>query len=554
MRAPIVLAAILAPLALGGCVGQILGGGDDGPDDGDPIAPEEPREICASGEADLPGPRLLRRLTLPEFTASVQAGLGLTDAEWKSGFLPPDPAGKNGFTNNVDRLRVSDGYARDLYDTVNGVAEVVTSDAVVRRILPCASTGGEVCATTFLDTFGRRLYRRPLTGAEKDRYLALFQKVADDGGLFTDWLYWATVAMLQSPHFVYRSELGEGSGGSYQLTPFEIATALAYNLTGKPPTDALLDQAADGALDTPDGIDTVARALVLDGEEVRADFRAVFLQFASQWLGISALGNLQKSPTAVPGFSDAVRTSMIQEVNDFVSHVVFEERGGLAELLTSPVTFVDRNLRDFYGFGTGDSAAPAERPAGWGVGVLAQGAVLSVYASNETSSPVRRGVLVQKKLLCFEPPPPPAVVGDLPVPTGNETTRQRYELHSTNEVCRGCHQYMDPVGFAFEHLDAAGRFRAEENGLPIDDSGVLRVGADEVPFTGATELAAALAGRPEAAECVASYVASYAYGLDNHDTSCLITSLAEDFRSSDLGFVDFYIRLAQTNHFARRVD
>jgi hypothetical protein len=560
MRKNLLIPALVAALsaALGGCVGSILGddGGGGGGGGDDIVPPDEPREVCASGEADLPGPRLLRRMTLPEFTSNVLAGFTLTGSEWRGGFLPPDPAGKNGFTNNVDRLRVSEGYARDLYDTAKDVAEAVTVDAVVRRILPCASTGGEACATTFLDTFGKRLYRRPLTAAEKGRYLALFEKVAGDGGLFTDWMYWATVGLVQSPNSLYRSELGESDGGTYKLTGYERATALAFNLTGKPPTDALLTRAGNGDLDDAAGLAAAARELVLDGDEVRADFRAVFLQFVNQWFGISTLANLQKSPESFPGFTDAVRNSMLREVNAFVSHVVFEEKGGVTDLLTSPTTFVDRDLAAFYGFGDGNAATPTERPEGWGVGVLSQGAILSVYAGNEDTSPVRRGVLVQKKFLCFEPPPPPAVVGDLPVPTGNETTRERYELHSTNPDCRGCHQYMDPVGFAFEHLDAAGRYRPDENGLPIDDTGnlLLAGSGDSFPFSGPTELATAIAERPETAECVASYVASYAYGLDNHDVGCLVSSLTDEFRDDGLGFVDFYIKLAQTNHFTRRVD
>jgi hypothetical protein len=556
---PALVAALSAPLSVSmtGCVGSILGSDDGGGGGGDDIIPpDEPREVCASGEADLPGPRLLRRMTLPEFTANVLAGFTLTASEWRGGFLPPDPAGKNGFTNNVDRLRVSEGYAKDLYDTAKDVAEAVTVDAVVRRILPCASTGGAACANTFLDTFGKRLYRRPLSAAEKARYIALFDKVASDGGLFTDWMYWATVGLVQSPHSLYRSELGDSDGGTYRLTGYELATALAFNLTGKPPTDALLTRAGNGDLDDAAGVAAAARELVLDGDEVRADFRAVFLQFVNQWFGISTLGNLQKSPDSFPGFTEAVRNSMLREVNAFVSHVVFDEKGGVSELLTSPTTFLDRDLSAFYGFGDGNAATPTERPEGWGVGVLAQGAILSVYAGNEDTSPVRRGVLVQKKFLCFEPPPPPAVVGDLPVPTGNETTRQRYELHSTNPDCRGCHQYMDPVGFAFEHLDAAGRFRPDENGLPIDDTGNLLIAStgDSFPFSGPTELATAIAARPETAECVASYVASYAYGLDNHDVGCLVSSLTDELRDDGLGFVDFYIKLAQTNHFTRRVD
>src|SRR5690606_33667595 len=124
-----------------------------------------------------------------------------------------------------------------------------------------------------------------------------------------------------------------------------------------------------------------------------------------------------------------------------------------------------------------------------------------------------RGVLVRERFLCHDMPPPPPVVGDLPEPTGNETTRERYEeIHAGNPSCAGCHSLMDPIGFAFEHLDASGRYRETEAGLPIDDSGYLAaLGGEDIPFEGPTELAVALAERPEVATCVASYLASYAY-------------------------------------------
>ena len=79
------VAALTASLLLGGCVGQILGGDrDEDPGaGGDPIAPDEPRDVCASGKADLPGPRLLRRLTLP-VSLVVRSTTGPNTAKEKS--------------------------------------------------------------------------------------------------------------------------------------------------------------------------------------------------------------------------------------------------------------------------------------------------------------------------------------------------------------------------------------------------------------------------------------------------------------------------------------
>ena len=42
-----------------------------------------------------------------------------------------------------------------------------------------------------------------------------------------------TVALIQSPNALYRSEIGADSGGGMrQLSPYEVATELAYTFTG----------------------------------------------------------------------------------------------------------------------------------------------------------------------------------------------------------------------------------------------------------------------------------------------------------------------------------
>lgn len=550
---------IVLALVLSGCTGLISGpgGGDDAP----PDRPDEPRDVCATGERDIPGPRLLRRLTSDELTAGVRDAFELAPATWAGALMPADPAGRNGFTNNVDRLVVDPTYAAALLANAKEVAGVITQPAELARVLPCAQAGGESCAAQFLDVYGRRLYRRPLSEAERGRYLALHGKIAGEAD-FTTWVYWATVGMLQSPHFVYRSELGAPVGDHYELDGYEIATALAFDLTGRPPSDALLDMAAAGGLSTPEQIQAAARDLVLDAQtgQVRPEFRAVFLRFADAWLGLSTLANLAKSMEAFPAFGGAVLASMGRETEAFLAHVVLDQRGGVDELLTSPVTFLDATLAQHYGFGQaqapGAELVAVERPAGQGVGLLAQGSLLTINAGNTYTSPTKRGVLVRERVLCGEVPPPPPVVGDLPQPTGGETTRDRYEkIHAGNDSCGGCHALFDPIGFGLEHFDATGRWRETENGLAIDDSGTLRgFGGEDIPFQGPGGLAAAVAARPEAPVCMASYMASYAFGLDHRDSECLVSSLAEGLAGDGATIVDFWIGLASTTHFTRRLD
>lgn len=530
---------------LAGCVGYITGGGDEEP------APEGPRDLCASGERDIAGPRLLRRLTSNELTAGVRAAFGLSAAEWAGPALPADPAGRNGFTNNVDRLVVDDAYAAGLFTTAEAVADAVVAPARLSLVLPCAASGGgEACARTYLDTIGRRLYRRPLTDDERARFLDLHARVTaqDD---FATWVRWATVAMVQSPSFVYRHELGEAAGGGYRLTGYELATALAFSLTGAPPDDALLDAAGRGELDSPPGVAAAARALALDGSgAVRPAMRAQFLAFTDQWLGLSTLGNLVKSGEDFPDFTAQIRGAMQRETEDFIARVVFEQRGGVADLLTSTESVVAPALATYYGW-PATAGGPSVRPDGWGVGLLAQGSLLAINAGNAHTSPTQRGLLVRERFLCGEMPPPPPVVGDIPPPTGAETTRQRYEAHAQGS-CAGCHEMMDPIGFAFEHLDAGGKYRATEAGFPIDATGHLA--GSGVTFDGPVELASVLAAQPETSACVAAFVASYTYGLDHNDTSCLVTSLGDQLARGELGLLDYTLALTTTRHFTERVD
>jgi hypothetical protein len=542
VRAAVLAAALVGA---GACYGEIHGPGV-------PVDPDGPRGICADGDADVAGPRLLRRLTSHELTASVRATFGLDPAEWAGPAVPADAAAQNGFTNNVDRLRVDEAYARGLLATAEAVAQAVVQPATLARVLPCAATGDAACAQRYLDTVGRRLYRRPLTDEERGRYLALHAELAGDG--FASWVRWATVALLQSPHFLYRSELGDPDGDGYRLTGYEVATALAFALTGAPPTDALLDRAGAGGLDTAEGLAAAARELALDPATgaARPGLREVIFAFADQWLGLSKLPNLLKSPESFPGFTPDVRDAMSREIRGFLAHVLFDEGGGVAELLTSPVSVVDPVLAGYYGWGGGPGAVA--RPEGWGIGLLAQGSLLTIRAGNQHTSPTQRGLVVRERLLCSDMPAPPPIVGDLPPATGGETTRDRYQEHAENPACAGCHQYMDPIGFAFEHLDATGRYRASEGPFPIDARGAIVGLGEDLPIDGPRELAEALAGLPETAVCVGSFLASHAYGLDHHDTSCLVTSLGEALAAGELGLVDFYVALATTRHFTRRTD
>jgi hypothetical protein len=561
-----------------GCNGAVVGG-DPGPVPGNgpgnggngngngnggggtPEVPGQPPSMapeimCAAGQ-EKPGRRVLRRLTAEEIETTVRVVFGLDGAQFPGFALPPDPASIEGFTNNVDRLTVGTDYARGSAEGARKVATLVSSEPQLTRLLPCATAGGPPCAETFVTTFGARLYRRPLTPGERTRYLALYEKVAKQAD-FKTFVYWATLTLLQSPNVIYRSELGEPDGqGGYRLSQYEIASSLSYTFSGGPPSVELMQLAASNRLSTPDQIEAAARGLVFDdARQVRPAFRQVMLRFADQWLGLSTLQNLRKDDAVFPDFQEAVQEALSEETRRFITGVVLDGRGTPADLLTAPYTFINNQLATFYRFApvAGADYARVDRPAGWGVGLLAQGALLAIEAHSLTTSPTKRGYMVRTRLLCGTVPPPPAVVDPLPEPTEAETTRQRYEtLHVSDPTCRACHQMMDSIGFGFEHLDATGRYRAREGNFDIDDSGtILGTSAGDIRFQGPTELAQQLARLPETSQCMATYLASFAFGVPQQSASCLVGNAAAELRGG-MSLIDFYVRMARSEHFRTRV-
>jgi hypothetical protein len=514
--------------------------------------------LCVAGVCEVPGPRLLRRLTTAQVETTVRAVFGLGSADWRGHALPPDAAASNGFTNNADRLVVNETFAARLRDMAEGVGAVVGAEPHLSRILPCAALGDRACAETYLDTVGRRVFRRSLTAAEKGRYLALYDD-AITSEPFGTWVKWATMALLESPYAVYRSELGEETeDGTYRLTPEEVATALAFTYTGAPPDDTLLARAESGGLDEPEAIRAAATALAFDGDTLRPAAEAMLIDFVEGWLGLSGLPNLVRDAAMFPGFDAAVKASMEEELRAFVRDVLITKGGGVDELLTAPYTFLDPTLAAFYGFGapTGAGFEEVARPAGWGVGLLALGAVQTVHAHVNSTSPTKRGHLVRARLLCHEVPPPPATVGPIPEPTEALTTRERYEsIHAAEKACASCHHLMDPIGFGFEGLDAVGRFRESENGFLIDATGYIADESEETPdvaFDGPDELAHDLAEDPNVHRCFAAFLASDAYGLLQEDTRCLVSSPADAFARGELTVADLLVALATTPHFLER--
>lgn len=479
-----------------------------------------------------PGKPRLRRLTRAEYDATVRALTGLA-SRWGEG-LAADTVVR-GFDNHAASLAVTPLLA----DQLRRAAEEIAAAVRLEAVLPC-QPGAPGCAEAFVDAFGRRAFRRPLAPAERQRYLALMALEPEPEAA----VRLAVSAFLQSPAFLYRSELGTPrADGARDLDAWEIASQLSYLLWGTMPDDALLAAAGSGALLAGDEIARQARRLL---DDPRSD--AALDRFASQWLGLDRLDTVPKDAEAFPGLDGALRASMREEARRFVADVI---RGGgsLADLLAARHTFVDESLARFYGLG---AAGRVEREQA--SGLLTLGAVLTVHAFPGSSSPIHRGKLVRERFLCQDLPPPPPNLGVMPPPVDpTRSTRERYAAHASVEPCVSCHRLMDPIGYAFEHFDGAGRFRATEAGRPVDATGeIAGSAASDGTFTGAPGLGAHLGRSTEAGACFARQWVRFAFGVDEREElGCLAASLGEG--ALTMPVLELLVALTRASHVRTRL-
>ena len=441
---------------------------------------------------DTPRPRLLRRLTHAEYDASVRALLGV-EATPAAGFAADNVV--DGYRNDARALMVSDLLATQYAEA----AETLSQRADLDALLPCdpAVDKAAACAATFIEEVGFRAFRRPLSQEDVDRYHALWAQVAATEG-FREGLRWVLNAFLQSPHFLYRSELGARQGdGTFTLTGWELASALSYSFLGGPPDQPLLEAAADGTLDTPEGLQAQIDRLKADP---RAADRAAEMVFA--WLELDRLQTVSRA-----GLDDPLRASMARETRDVVRTLAAED-ATLDDLLLADFTVVDEVMAAHYGLsGPGETSLEGTAYGG----LLTHASVVTTHGRHQGSSPVQRGVMVRERLLCEPLPPPPANVDTSPPELDpDQSTREHYVRQTADPQCAACHTQIDPIGFGFEHFDELGRYRATDGEHPVDDAGRL----DRHAFDGVHDLAGLLADDPRVRRCFVRSWRRHATGVE----------------------------------------
>lgn len=220
----------------------------------------------------------------------------------------------------------------------------------------CAAVAGfsDVCARTFVEKFGLRAFRRPLKVEEIDKYQSLFLNLKTEvGGPVA--LTLVVEALLQSPSFMYKLE-NEGtlnSSNQLQLTSYEVASRLSYLVIGSMPDVELFAAAKANALTTTAQVRTQLDRLM---QTPRA--RMNIKEFYDQWFGLNRMHGLSRLPAGISGVTVQEMNKFSQdEVHDFMADLVWNQKQGLKEILTSDSALISHpSQAKLYGLTTGTSS------------------------------------------------------------------------------------------------------------------------------------------------------------------------------------------------------
>lgn len=501
----------LGALMLLGCSGSVVG---------DP--PDPPEELV-----DTPGPRRMALLTRSQYINTLSELLPETLTLPSRSQLPMDikvdgfaNVGNGTTTVTPTAIEQYEAAARDvaarLFSTCahhSDINQPVCDWWRERRATFMSCEDGrltEDCVKAWIGRFGRMAWRRPLSEAEINQLVELYRTVGHQFSNAWRGVEFVLVTLLQSPYMLYRIEYGEPDpdAAHWRYTGYEMASRLAFALWDRGPDDALLDAAASGALLTDDGLAEQVDRL-LDDSRARDGLR----RFVNDYLALDQVWATSKDTTTYPELTDTLRGFMQEELRKLFEDSVIEDKSFL-DLFDTRTTYLNKDLAAFYNVpGPEEGWVQSEFPDsaqrdGW----LARAAILLANSHSVRTSPTRRGLFIRQNILCQSiGSPPPDVPNTLDEETDEQprTLRQQLEqTHAKDTVCAGCHQRMDPLGFAFENFDAIGKYRDLDHGLPVDADTEL----DGVAVSGAPGLGAALKDHSETAACFVRRLFRFATG------------------------------------------
>lgn len=487
--------------------------------------------------------RNLRLLTRQEYLNSVRDIFAINFAESVIASVPADGRVRNYDTASFLTMTTDKtlGYQAAAKDIAN---QAITAKNFMGLVSGCSD---QACVVTNL---GKKLFRRPLSSAEVSKYAALYDN-SDAGRTLVQ-------ALLMSPNFLYRSEMGvfDNATGLYKLTNYEIATLLSYSFWVTTPDDTLLAAAASSNFN----IEAQVTRLLADTTKAERGLRRL------------AQGWLINNQYPFPGISSATLVEAFKE--ETIRFVVESIKANkpFNTLLTANYTYANTELAAHYGM----TAVPAnswqlayyptvDARAG-GAGLLGHGSFLASRSGTVNPSVIKRGVFVREVLMCQEFPPPAAANFEV-IFEPTDSNRDATARHTSDPACQGCHQYIDGVGFGFERLGANALLRNSEtlgNGTTriVDGTGTIKSlnspettmdpNSPSVAYSTLPELANLVANSGQGAACYSRQFYRYMIGRNEMASDeSIIRAYSADVRGGG-GMRDMLVDLTLSDSFILR--
>jgi hypothetical protein len=306
-----------------------------------------------------------------------------------------------------------------------------------------------------VDHLALLLTQRALSTEDRSAFVEIAEKQRARGASLAATARGVLIALLTSPHFIYKAE-------SPELTGVERAHRLSCFLWNSAPDAELLNATKSGAL-SKDPSAQVERML----KDAKAG--RFIDDFTRQWLQRDKVNDFGPDVRVFKNVRRMTVDSMGREGRELFRHLL--EKGlSMKHFIDSDFVMANDRLARFYGLPAveGDAFVPVKLPRkSERGGLVAQAGFLKLTSTDFATSPIHRGSWILKNLYNERIEPPADVLIKEPDIRGTTTIREAILKHQELESCSRCHSKIDPLGFALEYYDPVGRKRSEYRHIQI---------------------------------------------------------------------------------------
>ena len=394
--------------------------------------------------------------------------------------FPQDLRAEHGFDNRGDHLSLSpllmESFLKLSRSIVNSPDFNAKRCGIWKSFFLEPKKAPRAAVKARLRGFLARSFRRPVDQATLDRYTAYVHKQLAAGRRFTAAMKDVASGVICSPRFLYLRERGDKGGDDYDL-----ASRLSFFLWGSIPDKPLLDLAAAGKLGEPEMLGRQINRMLKDRK-----LKRFCDSFPSQWLQLDRIISvIPERADNQEFFFGPYRASMHMMLEPLLlfETVLIEDRP-ITQFLDADFSYRSDLLENWYKGGKAGGPPTAipfkrvpvtDRRQG---GVITNAAVMTMTSNSTRTKPITRGAWLATVIFNNPPEPPPADVPELPEKPEKKdetlTIRERLAAHRERADCAGCHDKIDPLGFALENYGPTGLWRDKySNGRKVEPGGTL---------------------------------------------------------------------------------